>query len=116
MFERVYSSSRWSGPVANGGLLASLGIHAVACALLVAGGADPAALTSQVTEGIIFLAPRPSPAAGPSAPAERLRYADLSSSVGAMSPESDLHAGSPTPARAIDDGSIGTPLETPVSI
>ena len=117
MFERVYVSSRWQAPVASGGLLASLVIHAFACAALVVAGADPAALTRQVTEGIVFLAPLPSPAAGPSAPSEQLRYVALGSAIAAMAEVSDLHAGSATPAAANEpDPSLGVQVETPASI
>ena len=117
MFERVYVNSRWHESMARGGLLASLTIHAFACVALVVAGADPAALARQVSEGIVFLAPLPSPAAGPSAPSEQLRFVALGSAIGAMADVSDLHAGSATPADANEpDPSLGAKIETPASI
>src|SRR5688572_13066270 len=117
MFERVYVNSRWHRSVAGDGLLASLAVHAFAGVALIVAGADPGAITREITEGIIFLAPLPSPAAGPSAPSEQLRFVALGSAIGAMAKESDLHAGSATPAQANEpDPSLGTQVETPASI
>ncbi len=117
MFERVYARPKWHESLLGAGSLASLGVHAFACAALIVAGADPASIARDVTEGIIFFAPLPSPTAGPTSPSEQLRYVDLSSSVGAMTAVSDLHVGAPAPAPAEQlEEALGARVETPASV
>ena len=92
MFERVYARSKWYRPMLSEGPIASVAIHVVACVALLASGASPVAVARQVAEGIVFLAPLPSPAAGPTATAEPLRFVELGSAVAAMAVDNpDLH-------------------------
>lgn len=119
MFERVYARSKWYGPILSVGTIASLAIHAAACVALVASGATPASVAQQVNEGIIFLAPLPAPAAGPSATSEQLRYVDLRNVIAAMADnDSELHVGpklaEPTPHR--EDVTIAPLVESFTSI
>lgn len=93
MFERVYARSKWYQRALSEGTIASLAIHVAAAVALVASGASPAVVARQVNEGIIFLAPLPSAAAGPSAPIEQLRYVEFRSAVEAMADASELHVG-----------------------
>jgi TonB family protein len=93
MFERLYVRPKWYRAFASEGVAASLAIHALACAILVASGATPAAVARQVTEGIVFLAPLPLAAAGPTA-SERLTWVDPRSAIAAMALDNpDLHIG-----------------------
>ena len=57
--------------------LASLLIHGVAMAAVLASGVSPVEVARAVTEGIVFLAPPPVPSAGPVAESERLTFAQL---------------------------------------
>src|SRR5688500_8396933 len=94
MFEPLYVKPKWYRRVLTEGPMASVVIHVGACMALLAGGASPASITQQVTEGIVFLAPPPSPTAGPSAVTERLRYVEFSSAIAAMADAgSELHVG-----------------------
>ena len=103
MFERVYPRSEWYRPMLSEGPIASVTIHIAAVVALLASGASPAVVARQVNEAIIFLAPLPSGAAGPSATAEPLRYVDLSSAVTAMADNPELQVGpklgEPSPQR-----------------
>ena len=112
MFERVYARSKWYQPMLSEGTIASVAIHAVAFVAILASGASPASISRQVAEGIVFLAPLPSPAAGPTAAAERLQYVDLGSAVAAMvAANPELHVGSTLAERTQQPGdSIVAPL------
>jgi protein TonB len=81
MFERVYTRPKWYQLMLSQGPIASVAIHIAACVALLVSGTSPAAVARQVAEGIVFLAPLPSPAAGPAATSEPLRYVDLSSAI-----------------------------------
>jgi len=119
MFERIYGKSKWYQPMLSEGTIASVGIHAAACVALVVSGATPAAMARQVAEGIVFLAPLPSAAAGPTERSEPIRYIDLRSVVAAMVDENpELHVGStvaePTPQP--QELNIVPPIESFASI
>jgi protein TonB len=76
------------------GPIASIVIHVLACVALAVSGTSPAAVARQVAEGIIFLAPLPSPVAGPAATSEPLRYVDMSSAIAGFAIDNpDLHVG-----------------------
>jgi protein TonB len=79
MFERIYGRPRrsWVGALVEQRTLLSLAIHAAAFGALAASGASPADVTRQVTEGIVFLAPPPTPTAAPEAADERLSFVEL---------------------------------------
>jgi TonB family protein len=92
MFEPLYVRPKWYRPLFSEGPVASVVIHVGACVAVLAGGASPASVAQQVTEGIIFLAPLPSPAAGPSTVTEQLRYVEFTGAVAAMADAgSELH-------------------------
>ena len=92
MFEPLYVRPKWYRPLLSEGSIASVVIHAGACIAVLVSGVSPASVAQQVTEGIIFLAPPPSPTAGPSAVTEQLQYVEFSSVVAAMADAgSELH-------------------------
>lgn len=110
MFEPLYARPKWYRPLFSEGPIASVVIHVGACIAVLAGGASPVSVTRQVTEGIIFLAPPPSPVAGPSTVTERLRYVELTSAVAAMADAgSELHVGPNLADQAV------VPLDVPAA-
>ena len=107
MFERVYTRSRWYRPLLSEGPIASIAIHIAACVALVVTGTSPVAIARQVAEGIVFLAPLPSPAAGPTTTSEPLRYVDMSSAIVGMAIDNpDLRVGPKSEDTALDPGPV----------
>jgi protein TonB len=117
MFEPIYEKSKWYRRV-SGGTIASLAIHVAGYTALVLGGADPAALADQVTEGIVFLAPPPSAPAGPTTVAQALRYVELPSTVAAMAAVSDLHVSVAIPSDTLrsDETTVAAPTEASATV
>ena len=79
MFERVYPARKrtWRRALLSESTLASVAIHIAGLAALVASGASPVDVARGVTQGIVYLAPPPTPAAAPASEAERLAFAEL---------------------------------------
>src|SRR5688572_13924092 len=103
MFERVYTRSRWYRPLLSEGPIASITIHIAACVVLVVTGTSPVAIARQVAEGIVFLAPLPSPSAGPTTRSEPLRYVDMSNAIAGMAIDNpDLRVGPKSEETTLD--------------
>jgi TonB family protein len=118
MFEPVYGRAQ-AGESPYPGVAASLVIHGLAWVALVASGGHPAAVMEQVTEGIVFLAPRPSATAGPTAVTERLRYVEFQTLVGAIADDgSDLHTGGKvaTPLLQLEETLLGPRIDATTNI
>lgn len=76
MFETLNAASR-SAAGSRSSTLVSVGVHAVAVAVLTVGTGAMDAVTEQVTEGVIFLAPPPTVTAGPRPYAERIVFTEV---------------------------------------
>lgn len=78
LFERVYGAPRGWRAMMSGSTLVSLGLHAGALGVAVAAaGTHAAQVVETLGEGIVFLAPPPTGAAGPNAPQEQITYTDV---------------------------------------
>ncbi len=119
MFEPVYLKPKWYRVLFAEGPIASIAIHVIAGVALVVGSASAVSATREMSEGIVFLAPRPSPTAGPSTVTEQLRYVEFSSAVAAMADAgSELHVGPKVTEQAVvpEEMVVMPPIESFASI
>jgi TonB family protein len=119
MFEAAYVRPRWYRAAFSGGSLTSVAIHVGFAIALVTGGHSIAEVHKQVTEGIVFLAPLPSPVSGPAGATRQLQYVEPTSLVAAMTVSgSDLHVAAklfeaPPP---LEETIVGPPAESAATI
>jgi TonB family protein len=74
MFERVYGPRQRSKTILSGSTIVSISLHIAAVVAMIGTGIGPAHVAQQISEGIIFLAPLPSRAAGPTGGTERITF------------------------------------------
>ncbi len=74
MFEKVYGKGQRSPAVLSGSSLVSIALHAAAFITMLGTGISPAHVARQISEGIIFLAPLPSEARGPTGGTEQITF------------------------------------------
>ena len=118
LFQRVYGApgERWG--LLSGSTLVSLGLHAAAFGVAaLAVGTHASQVAETLSEGLVFLAPPPSSAAGPNARQEQLTYTDLAGSGGSAADEgSPIGTDGPRPGEGVRAGSSAAgepePLES----
>lgn len=79
MFERVYGPRQRSRAALSGSTLASVALHVAAVVAMLGTGFTPAHVARQISQGIVFLAPLPSTAAGPTGGTEQVTFFSLGS-------------------------------------
>lgn len=106
LFERVYGAPRGWRAAMSGSTLVSLGLHAGAFGIAaIAAGTHAAQVVDTLGEGIVFLAPPPTSAAGPNATQEQITYTDLAGSGGSGADEgSPLGTDGPLPGLGVPAG------------
>lgn len=120
LFARVYGAQQGWWASMSGSTLVSLGLHAAAFGVAaIAAGSHAARVVETLGEGIVFLAPPPSSAAGPNAAEEQLAYTDLPGSGGEGRDEgSPIGTDGPLPGRGVPAGerAAGEPEEQTQSL
>ena len=108
LFERVYGAPHGWRAMISGSTLVSLGLHAAAFgAAAVAAGTHASQVVETLAEGIVFLAPPPSTAAGPSATQEQLTFTDLVGDGGTGDEDgSALGTDGPLPGTGVPAGEL----------
>ena len=106
LFERVYGAQHGWRADMSGSTFVSLGLHAGALGIAaIAAGTHAAQVVETLGEGIVFLAPPPTGAAGPNAMQEQITYTDLPGSGGAGSDEgSPIGTDGPLPGMGVPAG------------
>ena len=106
LFERVYAARARPRTVLPGSTLVSVGLHGAALGIFAIAGHSMADVAQTLSEGIIFLAPPPAAAAGPSAVVERITFAQLPGGIGdaALEGAPDAFADGPLPGTGVQRG------------
>jgi protein TonB len=106
LFERVYAARGRPRTVLPGSTLVSVGLHGAALGVLAFVGHSAADIAQTLSEGIIFLAPPPAAAAGPSATEERVTFAQLPGGLGdaALEGSPNDFADGPLPGTGVQRG------------
>lgn len=106
MFERVYAARRRPRTVLPGSTLVSVGLHGAALGIFALAGHTVASVSETLSEGIIFLAPPPTVAAGPTAAEERVTFAHIPGDFGAgvLEGAPNAFADGPLPGTGVPQG------------
>lgn len=106
LFQRIYGAPRGWRAMMSGSTVVSLGLHAGALGIAaIAAGTHAAQVVETLGEGIVFLAPPPTGAAGPTAAQEQITYTDLAGRGGEGSDEgSPIGTDGPLPGLGVPAG------------